>query len=197
MFLSFFLSVLYLSDSKLAVSAPSARAWAFSSVAWPSRTRRVKFLTERAFRKRRAAPAILRSVAELNCSRFPAPTRSSRAALSPAGAWTKVNSSILPVNSPLLASLRSRPAAVWSISAIRPWMGSVSSNTHETRASVSSAANGWVSNVICMVRYRLRLLYMDCSTSLRASLVRSSWRRSQDFLPCARAISTLAMPLRK
>src|SRR5882757_4569957 len=29
-------------------------------------------------------------------------------------------------------------------------MGSVSSNMHETRASVSSAANGWVSNVICM-----------------------------------------------
>src|SRR3982074_2590729 len=34
---------------------------------------------------------------------------------------------------------------------MRPWTGSASSNTWETRASVSSVANGFVSNVICMV----------------------------------------------
>src|SRR3982074_1502609 len=34
---------------------------------------------------------------------------------------------------------------------MRPWTGSASSNTWETRASVSSVANGFVSNVICMI----------------------------------------------
>src|ERR1700740_2747957 len=34
---------------------------------------------------------------------------------------------------------------------MRPWMGSASSKTSETRASVSSVANDFVSNVICMI----------------------------------------------
>src|SRR5579859_939067 len=62
-----------------------------------------------------------------------------------------VISSVLPVSSPLFANFLSRPFAAWSISAMRPCTGSLSSKTWVTSASVSMVANGWIANVICMI----------------------------------------------
>ena len=152
----FFFSVLYLSDSKFAAINPSVMLCAAADVPSPSRAKNTKRFTERVFKWRSAAPAVLRSCAPVNCSRFPAPISRSRCAFNPAGLCSKVISSVLPVNSPLCASLRIAPAAARSSSATRPSTGSLCSNTYVASASVSMLPSGRVSSVISMSLQRLR-----------------------------------------
>src|ERR1035437_38987 len=130
-------SVVYRSGSNSPRIAPSTAAAAYSPPACSASSARAIFFTDFDFKCRTAAPATLRNSAGSNFSTFPTPASSTRAAATPGGRCSSVNSRDFPATSP--ASVRS-PAP--KRASFRP------SKTSTISAPVSIRSRGWRSIVI-------------------------------------------------